>query len=342
MHVPFWIWAVTLVVILGFFVFDFYSHVRTPHEPTLKESAIWSAVYVALALIFGVGVIMVWDQHHGVEYFTGYILEKSLSVDNLFVFSLIMGAFQIPRKYQQKVLLIGIALALIFRLGFILLGAGVINAWSDVFYLFAIFLVFTAVKMLIDEVRDVPPTDPKDMMMVRLVSKVIPVTEGYESDHLITHQKGKHHFTPLFLALVSIGVVDVMFALDSIPAIYGVTQEAYLVFTTNAFSLLGLRQLYFLLDGLLDKLIYLSYGLSVILGFIGVKLALHALSHNHLPFLNEGEPIEVPEVSTVGSLIFIVVVLGITVVASLIGSARKPPVPAVVVDSVDPAEPAER
>lgn len=317
MHVPLWIWGITIVVILGFFLFDFYSHVRQPHEPSMKEAAGWSAFYVALALLFGVFVYVVWDHPHGIEYFTGYVTEKALSVDNLFVFALIMGAFQIPRKYQQKVLLIGIALALALRLVFILLGAGLIEVWSDVFYLFALFLLFTAIKMVVDEVRDAPPTDPQDMLAIKLVRKVIPVTPGYESDHLITHTRGSHHFTPLMVALVAIGCVDVLFALDSIPAIYGITQEAYLVFATNAFSLLGLRQLYFLLDGLLKRLVYLSYGLSIILGFIGVKLLLHALNHNNLPFLNEGRDVPVPEVTTEISLLVIVAVLTITVVASL-------------------------
>lgn len=317
MTVPLWVWGVTIVVILGFFVFDFYSHVRTPHEPSIKESAWWSAFYIGIALAFGGLVYLVWDHTHGIEYFTGYVTEKALSVDNLFVFALIMGAFQIPRKYQQKVLLIGIVLALAFRLLFILLGAGIINAWSDVFYLFGLFLLFTAGKMLVDELRDAPPTDPQDMTTIKIIRKVIPVTPELEGDHLITHRKGRHHFTPLMVALVAIGVIDVMFALDSIPAIYGITQEAYLVFTTNAFSLLGLRQLYFLLDGLLDRLVYLSYGLAVILGFIGLKLIAHALHNNHLPFINGGESVPVPEVGTEASLIVIVVVLTVTVLASL-------------------------
>lgn len=322
MHVPLWIWAVTVVAILGFFVFDFYSHVRKPHAPSIKESAWWSAFYVGLALVFGGFVYLVWDHHHGIEYLTGYVTEKALSVDNLFVFALIMGAFQIPRKYQQKVLLIGIALALFLRLIFILLGAGIIEVWSDVFYLFALALLFTAVKMLVDEVRDAPPTHPEDMLVIKVVRKVIPVTPGYESDHLITHTKGRHHFTPLMVALVAIGFVDVLFALDSIPAIYGITQEAYLVFATNAFSLLGLRQLYFLLDGLLKRLVYLSYGLALILAFIGVKLFLHALNHNNLPFVNGGADVAVPEVGTELSLVVIVGVLAITVVASLAKDKR--------------------
>lgn len=318
MTVPLWIWAVTLVVILGFFVFDFYSHVRTPHEPSLKEAAGWSIFYVVLALLFGVFVYVVWTHQHGVEFLTGYVTEKALSIDNLFVFALIMGAFQIPRKYQQKVLLIGIALALFFRLLFILAGAAVIEAWSDVFYIFGIFLLVTAAKMVIDEARDAPPTDPNDMWVIKALRKVVPVTTGFESDHLIVHKKGAHAVTPLMVALIAIGLIDVMFALDSIPAIYGIITEAYLVFTTNAFSLLGLRQMYFLLDGLLDRLVYLSYGLSMILGFIGVKLILHALHENNLPFINGGENLEsAPEVGTEASLIVIVVVLTITVVASV-------------------------
>lgn len=324
MTVPLWVWGLTILVILALFVFDFYSHVRTPHEPTIKESAWWSVIYVLLALAFGGVVYAVWDHQHGMEYLTGYVTEKALSVDNLFVFALIMGAFQIPRKYQQKVLLIGIALALAFRLVFILLGASIINAWSDVFYLFGIFLIFTAVKMLVDEVRDAPPTDPQDMWIIKMVRKVVPVTETYESDHLTLKKDGKRYFTPLMVALVAIGMVDVMFALDSIPAIYGVTQEAYLVFTTNAFSLLGLRQLYFLLDGLLDRLGYLSYGLSVILGFIGIKLILHALHENNLPFINGGESVHAaPEITTETSLLVIVGVLVVTVVASLVKNGRE-------------------
>lgn len=317
MTVPLWIWVITIIVIAGFFIFDFYSHVKDPHEPTLKESAWWSVFYVVMALLFGVLVWIVWDSQHGVEYLTGYVTEKALSVDNLFVFALIMGAFQIPRKYQQKVLLIGIALALFFRLIFILIGAAAIAAWSDVFYLFGIFLLATAAKMVFDEVRDAPPKDPRDMTVVKLTRKVVPVTDDYHSDKLSIKKNGKRLFTPLMIALVAIGLVDIMFALDSIPAIYGITTEAYLVFTTNAFSLLGLRQMYFLLDGLLDRLVYLSYGLSIILGFIGVKLILHALHENNLFFINDGENVPVVEIPTQVSLIAIVVILVVTVLLSI-------------------------
>lgn len=322
MDVPLWIWLLTGAVILGFFVFDFFSHVRTPHEPTLKESGFWTAFYVGLAIVFGFLVWGLWDQEHAVQYFTGYVTEKALSVDNLFVFALIMGAFKIPRKYQQKVLLIGIVLALVFRLVFILLGAAVIQAWSDIFYLFAIFLIYTAIKLIWDEIRDAEETDPNDMLVIKWLRKVVHVTPRYHSDKLVHKVDGKKALTPLFVALVAIGIIDVMFAFDSIPAIYGITPEPYLVFTTNAFSLMGLRQLYFLLDGLMDRLVFLSYGLGLILAFIGGKLLLHALHENNLPFINGGENVAVPEIPTVMSLVVIVGILTVTVLASILKNKR--------------------
>ena len=319
MHVPLSIWLITSAVILGFFIFDFVSHVRTPHEPTMKESGGWAAFYMLMACIFGGIVWWLWDAEHGVQFFTGYITELSLSVDNLFVFALIMGAFKMPRAYQQKVLLIGIVIALICRLAFILLGAVIIEAWSDVFYIFAAFLLYTAIKLVYDEATDQEDPDPNDMLVIKTLRKVIPVTKSYHSDRLFSlTEAGKKAVTPLFVALLSIGFIDVMFAFDSIPAIYGITQEAFLVFTANAFALLGLRQLYFLLNGLLDKLVYLPYGLAVVLGFIGVKLLLHALHENNLSFINGGENVNVPEVSTVLSLVVIVGVLIVTAVASVI------------------------
>lgn len=320
-------WLITFAVIAGFFVFDFYSHVRTPHEPTLRESAFWSIFYVVLACVFGVFLWFTWGEpgnphQHGIEFFTGYITEKALSVDNLFVFALIMGSFKIPRKYQQKVLLIGIALALIFRLIFILLGAAAIERWSAVFYIFGIFLLYTAVKLIIDEVRDTPETDPNDMAVIKALRKVMPVTETYNGDRLFGRVNGKLAVTPMLVALMAVGMIDLMFAFDSIPAIYGITSEPYIVFTTNAFALLGLRQMYFLLDGLLDRLVYLPYGLGLILAFIGVKLLLHALHENNLPFINGGEPVAVPEVATHWSLIVIVGILTVTVIASIVKSKR--------------------
>ena len=318
MHVPLYIWLITSAVILGFFIFDFVSHVRTPHEPTMKESGGWALFYMSMAAIFGGLVWWLWDSEHALQFFTGYVTELSLSVDNLFVFALIMGSFKIPRAYQQKVLLIGIVMALVFRLIFILLGAVIISAWAWVFYLFAAFLIYTAIKLVYDEVTDQEDPDPNDMFVVKTLRKVIPVTKSYHSDRLVSvTETGKKAVTPLFVALLSIGFIDVMFAFDSIPAIFGITQESFLVFTANAFALLGLRQLYFLLNGLLDRLVYLPYGLAVVLGFIGVKLLLHALHENNLPFINGGEGLNVPEVGTVASLLVIVGTLAVTAIASL-------------------------
>lgn len=320
-------WAITIAVVAGFFIFDFYSHVRTPHEPTIKESAVWSLFYIALAAIFGIFLWFTWGEpgnphQHGIEFFTGYVTEKALSVDNLFIFALIMGSFKVPRKYQQKVLLIGIAIALVLRLLFILLGAAAIQAWSDIFYLFGLFLLWTAAKLLWDEVMDKEETDPNDMLVVRLIRKIVPVKGDYHDDKLWFKENGKRVLTPMFVALLAIGFVDVLFALDSIPAIYGITSEPYIVFTTNAFALLGLRQLYFLLDGLLDKLVYLSYGLSVILGFIGVKLILHALHENNLGIINGGKSVPVPEVPVELSLVVTLGVLLLTTFLSLTVGAK--------------------
>lgn len=319
MHVPLSIWLITSAVILGFFAFDFLSHVRNAHEPSMKESGGWAAFYMTMAAIFGGIVWWLWDAEHGMQFFTGYITELSLSVDNLFVFALIMSSFKIPRAYQQKVLLIGIVIALICRLAFILLGAVIIEAWSDVFYIFAAFLLYTAIKLVYDEATDQEDPDPNDMMVVKTLRKVIPVTKSYHGDRLVSRTEvGKKAVTPLFVALLSIGFIDVMFAFDSIPAIFGITQESFLVFTANAFALLGLRQLYFLLNGLLDKLVYLPYGLAVVLGFIGIKLLLHALHENNLSFINGGEGLSVPEIGTVTSLLVIIGVLAVTAVASMI------------------------
>lgn len=322
MHVPALVWIITIVVVMGFIAFDFYAHVRTPHNPTMKEAGIWTAFYVVLALIFGGMVWLLWDHHRGIEFLSGYITEKALSVDNLFVFALIIGAFKIPRQYQQKVLLFGIAMALVFRGLFIWAGAAVIAKWSDVFYLFAIFLIYTAIKTVYDEAVDKPEPDPSDMKLIQWLRRIVPISDHYNKDKLTVKENGKRYLTPLAIALVSIGFIDVMFAFDSIPAIYGLTDEAYIVFTANALALMGLQQMYFLLDGLLDRLVYLAYGLGVILAFIGVKLLLHALHENNLPFINSGENVSVPEVSTWASLAVIVIVLVVTVLASWLKSKR--------------------
>ncbi|MGY1642575.1 TerC family protein [Geodermatophilus sp. SYSU D00703] len=317
MDVPFWIWAVTVAAIVGMLVFDFVGHVRTPHAPTLRESAVWSAVYVGIAVVFGLLVLWFAGPEYGGEYFAGFVTEKSLSVDNLFVFVLVMSSFAVPRELQQKVLLFGIAFALVLRTAFILVGAAAIENFSWVFYVFGGFLIWTAYAQARGGGHS-HDEQFKENGVLRLTRRLVPTTEDYHSDRLTTTIHGKRHITPLAIALVAIASADILFAVDSIPAIFGLTQETYLVFTANAFALLGLRQLFFLLDGLLDRLVYLSYGLAVILGFIGVKLVVHALHTNELPFLNGGEHVTVvPEIPTWLSLTVILTTLVVTTVASL-------------------------
>ncbi|WP_067656161.1 TerC family protein [Nocardia harenae] len=312
------VWVITIVVILGLFVFDFFAHVRTPHEPSFRESGFWSAVYIGIALLFGGFVAWQWGGTYAGEYYAGFVTEKALSVDNLFVFLIIMSTFAVPRKYQQKVLLIGIVLALVMRGGFIAVGAAAISAFSWVFYLFGAFLIYTAVKLLKDSGHEVEAEEKRDSMIVRLTKKVVPTTDEYHGDKLLARIDGRRVVTPMLLALLAIGFADLLFALDSIPAIYGLTEQPYLVFTANAFALMGLRQLYFLIGGLLDRLVYLSYGLAAILAFIGIKLVLHALHENTLPFVNGGEHVAVPEISTPLSLSVIIGILVVATVASLL------------------------
>ena len=319
------VWILTCVVILGLFVFDFFAHVRVPHDPTFKESAIWSSVYIALAVVFGFFIWWQWGGQFGGEYFAGYITEKALSVDNLFVFTVIMTSFAVPRPYQQKLLLIGIVMALVMRAGFIAVGAAAINTFSWVFYLFGLFLILTAVKLARESGHQREAEVERENRLVALVRRFVPTTETYDGDRFITRIDGKRAVTPLMLALVAIGFTDLLFALDSIPAIYGLTEEPYIVFTANAFALMGLRQLYFLIGGLLDRLVYLSAGLSIILGFIGVKLILHALHKNTLTFINNGSYVDVPEISTAMSISVITVVLLITTVASLLRTRGRAP-----------------
>lgn len=325
MNVSLMVWVLTCVVILGLFVFDFFAHVRVPHDPTFRESAIWSSVYIALAVVFGFVIWWQWGGQFGGEYFAGYITEKALSVDNLFVFTVIMTSFAVPRPYQQKLLLIGIVMALVMRAGFIAVGAAAINTFSWVFYLFGLFLILTAVKLARESGHQREAEVERENRLVALVRRFVPTTETYDGDRFITRIDGKRAVTPLMLALVAIGFTDLLFALDSIPAIYGLTEEPYIVFTANAFALMGLRQLYFLIGGLLDRLVYLSAGLSIILGFIGVKLILHALHKNTLTFINNGSYVDVPEISTAMSISVITVVLLITTVASLLRTRGRAP-----------------
>ncbi len=312
------LWGVTIALIVGLLAFDYFFHVRKAHLPTIREAAVWSAIYVGLALLFGLMFFAVGDTTHAVEYYAGYLTEKALSVDNLFVFLVIMASFKVPREFQQKVLLFGITFALISRTVFILLGAAIIEAWSDVFYIFGIFLLLIAGQQLRGEMTGGEDNkDEADNIMVRAAKRFLPASEHYDGDKLFTRVNGKRLLTPMLLVMVAIGATDVLFAFDSIPAIFGLTQEPYIVFTATAFSLMGLRQLYFLIDGLLDRLVYLSYGLAAILGFIGIKLILHALHENNLPFINGGENVPVAEIPTNLSLLVIVALLAITVVTSL-------------------------
>ena len=322
MDVPPLIWVSTIAGIVALLVYDFIFHVRRAHVPTLKEAAIWSSAYVGIALCFGLGIAVFGGPSSGAEYFAGYLTEKALSVDNLFVFLVIMNSFRVPREDQQKVLLFGIAFALIARTVFILLGAALINTFAWVFYLFGLILLVTAGNMVRPEGT---VEKSADNIMIRITRRWLHTTGHYDGDKLSTLKDGKRVLTPMLLVMVAIAGTDILFALDSIPAIFGLTQDVFIVFTANALALLGLRQLYFLIDGLLNRLIFLSYGLALILGFIGVKLMLHALHENNVPFINDGDPIPVVEFGIGLSLIVIIGVLGVTILASLLspyGKAR--------------------
>ncbi|TNM64594.1 TerC family protein [Streptomyces sp. NP160] len=316
MDVPLWLWGVTLAAIIGMIVYDFVGHVRTPHAPSIREAAIWSAAYVGIAIVFGLLILVFYGGQYGGEYFAGYITEKALSVDNLFVFVLILTSFGVPREYQQKVLLIGIAIAIALRGIFIAVGAAAIQNFSWVFWIFGAILIYTAIAQV--RAQNDHDEEYKENAVLRFTKRILPTTDDYHGDKFTTKVDGKRFVTPMLVVIIAIGTADLIFAVDSIPAIFGLTQEPYLVFAANAFSLLGLRQLYFLIDGLLDRLVYLHYGLAAILAFIGAKLIIHAMHENELPFLNGGEHITViPEISTPVSLGFIVVALAVTTVLSL-------------------------
>nr|WP_311024109.1 TerC/Alx family metal homeostasis membrane protein [Nesterenkonia sp. CL21] len=317
------VWGLTILLIVGLLAFDFVFHVRQAHIPSIREAAVWSALYIGAALAFGLVFLAMGDPALATEYYAGYVTEKALSVDNLFVFLVIIASFNVPREDQQKVLLFGIVFALIARTAFILVGAGLIHAFSDVFYLFGLILLVTAVQLLKKGAAGEDAAEEADNIIIRLARRFLHTTDHYDGDRLVTRVDGKRMLTPMLLVMVAIGGTDILFAVDSIPAIYGLTQEPYIVFAATAFSLMGLRQLYFLIDGLLDRLVHLSYGLAVILGFIGVKLVLHALHENNLPFINGGENVPVPEISTGLSLIVIVAVLAVTVISSLLTSAAR-------------------
>jgi tellurite resistance protein TerC len=313
------IWIITIGVTILFFVYEFFAHVRKPHEPTIAESARWSIFYVSLALLFGVGIGLVSGWTYGGEYFAGYLTEKALSIDNLFVFLIVMAGFAVPKAYQQKVLMIGIIIALIMRGAFIAVGAALIENYSWIFYLMGALLLFLAYRQAFGSHE----SDPANGKVVKFARRILPITDTYHGDRLSVKIDGKRFFTPMLLTIVAIGFVDLVFAVDSIPAIYGLTEQAYIVFTANAFALMGLRQLFFLIGGLLERLVYLAQGLAVILAFIGVKLVFHALHVNELPFINGGQHIDwIPDIPIWFSLLFIAATITVATVASLAKTRR--------------------
>jgi len=321
MHVESWLWAGTIIAVLALFVFDLFVVGRHARQPSMKEAAGWAVFYAAVAVGFGLLILALHGGRYAGEFYAGWLTEYSLSIDNLFVFVIIMSRFAVPAAFQQRVLTVGIVMALVMRAVFIALGAAVIARFSWVFYLFGAFLIYTAWKLA--RHKDEEAAELKDNVVLRAVKRVLPTTTEYHGTRLVTRVDGRALVTPMLVVMIALGTTDLLFALDSIPAIFGLTREPFLVFAANAFALMGLRQLYFLIGGLLDRLVYLSYGLAVVLGFIGVKLTLEALHTNTLPFLNGGQPIHFgPEIPITVSLGFIVGTLIVTTVASLVKDRR--------------------
>ncbi|WP_421741566.1 TerC family protein [Cellulomonas sp.] len=334
------VWIVSLGLAGALLVVDVAIVGRRPHVPTTAECVRYLALYIGLAVLFGIGVWVTSGAEYAGQFYAGWLTEYSLSIDNLFVFLLIMGKFAVPRAYQQTALLIGIILALVFRGLFIWAGAAVIDAFSWVFYLFGAFLVYTAWKVgregEVDEGDEFHPP-----LLLRIVQRIFPATPDYHGVKLTVVEGGRRLMTPMFVVLVALGATDLLFAFDSIPAIFGLTSEPYLVLMANLFALMGLRQLYFLLGDLLTRLVYLNIGLAVLLGFIGVKLVLHALHENEVPFINGGEPVAwAPDIPIWLSLSAIVLILGVTAIASL-AKARVDERRAVTVPEEPVAEPTD-
>lgn len=313
MDVSMTLWVLTILGLCALIAVDFFIG-RKPHDVSIKEAGIWTVVWIALAVLFGIGVTIWGSSQAGGEFFAGFITEKSLSVDNLFVFILIMAKFSVPTHLQQRVLLFGVLIALVLRAIFIAAGAAVIANFSWVFYIFGAFLIYTAWKLVKEAMGDDEEEEFEENRLLKSIETKFGVADRYHGTKLFIREHGKKIMTPLLVVMLAIGMTDVLFAMDSIPAIFGLTQDPYIVFTANAFALMGLRQLYFLIGGLLKKLVHLSYGLSVILGFIGVKLVLHALHENG---------VHVPEISIPVSLSVICGVLIITTITSLIASKKQ-------------------
>jgi tellurite resistance protein TerC len=322
MQLPVWFEVGSFVVLGIILLIDLLLVLKRPHEPSMKEAGLWVGFYVALALIFAVAMFFFAGPEYGGQFIAGWVTEYSLSIDNLFVFIIIMARFSVPRKYQQEVLMVGIIIALILRGIFIALGAVVIEQFSWVFYIFGAFLLWTAWKQARDSGED--EEEGAENPLIARLRKVLPMSEKFDGGKIRTVVEGKKVFTPMLIVFITIGLTDLLFAVDSIPAIFGLTQSAFIVFTANIFALMGLRQLYFLLGGLMTRLVYLKHALSVILAFIGVKLVFHAMHVNELPFINGGHHIEwAPEIPTYVSLAVIVGTIIVAVVASLLSPAAR-------------------
>jgi tellurite resistance protein TerC len=316
LEIPLWFEIGTYIALVLILAADVFIAYRRPHVPSTRESALWITFYVVLALVFAGLMLLIGDAEHAGQFVAGWLTEYSLSIDNLFVFLIIMARFSVPRRYQQEILMVGIILALVFRGIFILLGAALISNFSWIFYIFGLFLVYTAANQAFTSHDE---EEQMENSLIRMLRRRIAITDGYEGAKLRTTIDGRRVFTPVLIVFIALGTTDLVFALDSIPAIFGITTEPFLVFTANVFALMGLRQLYFLLGDLVEKLVYLKYGIAVILAFIGVKLFFHALHENELPFINGGHHVEwAPEIGTFTSLAVIVGAMAIAVLASVI------------------------
>jgi tellurite resistance protein TerC len=322
MDVSISVWLTTVALLVSLLAADVFVIGRRPHEPSLRECTIAITFYIGLALLFGLAVLFTSGGRYAGEFFAGWLTEYSLSIDNLFVFVIIMARLAVPRPLQQTALLVGIMLALVMRGIFIALGAAAIKEFSWVFYIFGAFLVITAVRLAMH--REDDEADYKENAVLRSLKRRLPATDEYTGVRPFVRENGRRLMTPMLVVIVALGTTDLLFALDSIPAIYGLTKEPYLVFAANVFALMGLRQLYFLIGGLLERLVYLSIGLSAVLAFIGVKLVLEALHTNELPFINGGEHVGVPQIPIWLSLVVILSTLAVTTVASLLKVRRDP------------------
>jgi tellurite resistance protein TerC len=322
-NLPVWFEVGSFAVLGLILLADLLLVIRRPHIPSMKEAGLWVAFYVGLALLFAVMLFIFTGAEFSGQFVAGWVTEYSLSIDNLFVFIIIMARFSVPRRYQQEVLMVGIIIALVLRGIFIMVGAVVIEQFSAVFYIFGAFLLWTAWKQSRPESEG--GDEDKENFLIRGVRRIIPMTDTYDAGRLrTTTAAGKKVFTPMLVVFVTIGITDLLFAVDSIPAIFGLTQSAFIVFTANIFALMGLRQLYFLLGGLMDRLVYLKHALSVILAFIGIKLVLHAMHVNELPFINGGHSIAwAPEIPTFVSLAVILGTMAVAIVASMVHAKNK-------------------